>query len=306
MTDLEKIAYTKSFIDKLASGIDPTDGTPIPEQDVAAKQRVVGCFSYVSEVLGKLIASPNIVTDLYRVQDRTVTREVLSRIECTQYTVSVSAFAKRIDTALGSADKFTAHDLNPWLIHHGYLEKLVDFRDKSTKRPTQKGIELGILVEQSTTATGRVVSSVRLNRFAQQFIRDHLADIVAFSQRPPRLADQLPQISFSLTREQLAGFEFSEIPLSISQIASKLSTLNLEAKTGLKASDLADWLQYLGLLHTINCGGKNYKIPTDAGKQIGISIETRHGIGGDYYISLYSADAQRFIVDHIHGLIRVI
>ena len=292
MTDLEKIAYAKSFIDKLAAGIDPTDGTPIPDGDVAAKTRIVGCFSYVSEVLEKLVFSPETVTDLYRTQGRTVTAEVLARIECTQYSVSVSAFAKRIDTALGSAD--------------GYLEKLIDNRDKSFKRPTQKGIELGIVVEQSTTATGRVVSSVRLNLFAQQYIRDHLAEIVAFSQRPPRLADQLPQISFSLTREQLAGFEFSEIPLSISQIASKLSTLNLEAKTGLKASDLADWLQYLGLLHTVNCSGKNYKIPTDAGKQIGISIETRHGIGGDYYISLYSADAQRFIVDHIHGLIRVI
>ena len=103
MTDLEKIAYAKSFIDKLSAGIDPTDGTLIPEDDVAAKARIVGCFSYVSEVLGKLINTPNVVTDLYRVPERKLTAQVLSLIECTQFPVSISAFAQRIDAALHSS-----------------------------------------------------------------------------------------------------------------------------------------------------------------------------------------------------------
>ena len=63
MTDLEKIAYAKSFIDKLAAGIDPTDDSLIPEGDVAAKARIVGCFSYVSEVLGKLTNAPDTVAE---------------------------------------------------------------------------------------------------------------------------------------------------------------------------------------------------------------------------------------------------
>ena len=305
MTDLDKIAYAKSFIDKLASGIDPTDGTLIPEDDVAAKQRIVGCFFYVSEVLGKLINSPATIKNLYRVQGRTVTNEVLSRIECTQYPVSVQAFAQRIDAALGSVDKFTAHDLNPWLMHNGYLEKLIDYRDKSTKRPTQKGIEIGITVQQSTTATGRVVSSIRLNLFAQQFIRDHLAEIIAFSQKPPKLADQRPQIAFSLTRTQLDAFVPSEEPLSISQVTSMINGLNPQSKSVIKAGDLANWLQHLGLLHTVDHAGKNYRLPTEAGKQLGISVEARHGANGDYYIALYNACAQQFIADNIHGLIRV-
>ncbi len=33
MTELEKIAYAKSFIDKLANGINPLDDTPIPDDD---------------------------------------------------------------------------------------------------------------------------------------------------------------------------------------------------------------------------------------------------------------------------------
>ena len=35
MTDLPKIVYAKSFIDKLANGINPLNDTPIPEGDVA-------------------------------------------------------------------------------------------------------------------------------------------------------------------------------------------------------------------------------------------------------------------------------
>ena len=42
MTELEKIAYAKSFIDKLANGINPLDGTPIPDDDVANNVRQIG------------------------------------------------------------------------------------------------------------------------------------------------------------------------------------------------------------------------------------------------------------------------
>lgn len=306
MTDLEKLAYAKAFLDKLAAGIDPTDGTFIPENDVAAKTRVVGCFSYVSEVLGKLVNSPNTVADLYRVPERMITPQMLSSIDCSQYPVSVSMFAQRIDSALRLSKKFTAHDINPWLMHNGYLEKLIDYRDKSFKRPTQKGIEIGIVVQQSTTASGRVTSSIRLNMFAQQFIRDHLHEILAFSQSPPRLAD-LPAVNFTLTRTQLAACPISEVPLSISQIASQISALNLEnSPVGLKAGDLADWLMHLGLLCVTERNGKNYKLPTAAGREIGIFTEERHGPNGDYPIALYSAEAQQFIIDQIHRLIKVV
>lgn len=306
MTDLEKIAYAKSFIDKLAAGIDPTDDSMIPEGDVASKARIVGCFSYVSDVLGKLVNSPDTVANLYRTPERKLTSEVLARIECSQYPVSATAFAQRVDQALRSSKKFTAHEINAWLMHQGYLEKLIDHRDKSFKRPTQKGVEIGILVFQSTTQTGRVTSSIRLNLFAQQFIRDHLQEILAFSQSPPRLADQLPSVKFTLTREQLAACPVSEVPLSISEIASQISSLNLEdSSVGLKPGDLADWLVHLGILCVVERGGKNYKLPTNAGSEIGIIIEERRGLNGLYPIALYTADAQRFIIDHIHTLIKI-
>ena len=257
-------------------------------------------------VVGQFGSAPVRLTNLYRVPERKLTAQVLVSIECSQYPVSVSAFAQRVDQALRSTRKFTANEINAWLMHQGYLEKLIDYKDKSVKRPTQKGIEIGIFVHQSTTQTGRVTSSIRLNLFAQQFIRDHLQEILALSQSPPKLADQLPHVNFTLTHAQLASCPVSEVPLSISQIASQISSLNLlDSGVGLKAGDLADWLVHLGLLHVVERGGKNYKLPTNAGSEIGIIIEERHGQNGLYPIALYTTDAQRFIIDHIHTLIKI-
>lgn len=307
MTDLEKIAYAKSFIDQLAAGVDPTNGSPIPEHDVAAKQRVVGCFSYVSDVLGKLMSAPNVVTDLYRTQDVKLTPQLLATIECSQTPVSISAFAQRIDAAIHLPKKFTAADLTPWLIEQGYVEKLRDYKEKSYKRPTQKGIEIGIILDQYTTIAGKTTYSVKLNQFAQRFIRDRLPEIIAgASGRTTKLRAELPTVSFTLSQEQLSKFEFSETPIAISQITSMINLLNLDkTQTGLKAADLASWLVSMGLLEVIEHNGKSNKLPTKIGKELGISVDRRHGAAGDYLIALYDQNAQRFIIDNIHCLIRV-
>lgn len=55
MTELEKIAYAKSFIDKLANGINPIDDQPVAEYDVVNNVRLTRCFFYVSDILRQVI-----------------------------------------------------------------------------------------------------------------------------------------------------------------------------------------------------------------------------------------------------------
>jgi hypothetical protein len=57
MTELEKIAYAKSFIDKLANGVNPIDDTVIPDGDVVNNVRLSRCFFYVSDILRQVIAN---------------------------------------------------------------------------------------------------------------------------------------------------------------------------------------------------------------------------------------------------------
>lgn len=39
------------------------------------------------------------------------------------------------------------------------------------------------------------------------------------------------------------------------------------------------------------------------GKQIGISLETRNGINGEYQVVVYNKEAQAFILDNIDAII---
>ena len=55
MTEADKIAYAKMFIDKLADGINPLDDTRVAESDIVNNARISKCFSYVSDILQKVI-----------------------------------------------------------------------------------------------------------------------------------------------------------------------------------------------------------------------------------------------------------
>lgn len=303
MTELEKIAYAKSFIDKLAAGVDPTDGSPVPEGDVAARSRVVGCFSYVSDILGRLVDHPDAVTDLYRAPEWRVTPKVLAAIECSDRYVSLSSFANRIDCALCSQRKFTVHPINAWLMANGYLEEIQSAQGRSLKRPTQKGIDNGFLIEQRVSDTGRITLAIRLNYFAQCCIRDHLGQIVDASQGTPRVPGQA--LPFRITHEQLAAYVPCEQPILISQVAYMISCLKNDSSAGLKPTALTDWLVTLGLLEITNVNGKDYKLPSQTGRDLGISREDRQGQNGSYPVALYNAVAQRFIVDNLSAVAQV-
>ena len=54
MTELEKIAYAKSFIDKLANGINPINEEAVPDDDLINNVRISRCLFYVSEILERV------------------------------------------------------------------------------------------------------------------------------------------------------------------------------------------------------------------------------------------------------------
>lgn len=60
MTELEKIEYAKSFIDKLANGINPLDDSLVPDGDIVNNVRLSRCFFYVSDILRQVIENGSI------------------------------------------------------------------------------------------------------------------------------------------------------------------------------------------------------------------------------------------------------
>lgn len=112
-------------------------------------------------------------------------------------------------------------------------------------------------------------------------------------------------IPFSITPSQLAGFEFSPYSISGSEISKKLASL---VKNPLMKSfsvpKLNQWLIKKGLLYEITDSlGKPRKMPTEQGKNLGISSETKMGREGEYIAVLFDNKAQRFIISHIYEIL---
>lgn len=311
MTEIEKIAYAKSFIDKLAIGIDPTDGTLIPDGEVALNPRLSKCFLYVADILSKIIENPSALAEMYKTNEWVVTPDVLARIECSALRVGISTFAKRVNDALRSTRKFTATEINNWLLHEGYLTRIATSDNKMTKRPTQKGVNLGITMDEVIKDNGRAKYYVRCNVNAQRFIRDHLSEIIEFSKTsvvyPDTSVRRKPSEPFEITQAELAKFEFSETPLMISQITDRINALKTNTSAAkLKATDITEWLLSVGILKVVALDAKNYKLPSDIGSEMGISVERRSSSNGEYSIALYNIEAQKFIIDNLHAIVRII
>ena len=67
---------------------------------------------------------------------------------------------------------------------------------------------------------------------------------------------------------------------------------------------VTDWLITIGaLFEETNSNGKTVKTPTEEGERLGISVEIRTGLHGDYRVVVYNRDAQQFIIDNIYTII---
>lgn len=55
MTELETLERAKMYMEKLANGINPIDGSQMPDEEVVNNVRLSRCFFYVADVLRQVI-----------------------------------------------------------------------------------------------------------------------------------------------------------------------------------------------------------------------------------------------------------
>ena len=110
---------------------------------------------------------------------------------------------------------------------------------------------------------------------------------------------------FSLTVEQREAFDFSAVPIPISEISKRINMLSTnENMSTLSYVAIRDWLMSLGMLEqALDGNGKNVVRPTPQGESIGIALEARNGANGPYYVVVYNLAAQHFILDNLDAII---
>ena len=186
MTELEKIAYAKSFIDKLANGINPVDDTPIPEGDIANNVRLSRCFFYVSDILRQVIENGGTVVNQsarVRKQEFSLTSSERARLLVSEKALTVTEIANYLNGHINQeiTKKITGASINDWLMSIGLLEIVKLQNGKQRKQPTVQGNEMGIFVDERNGQFGQYYV-VLFTSDAQQLIYDNIEAIVSFKQ----------------------------------------------------------------------------------------------------------------------------
>lgn len=181
MTEVEKIAYAKSFIDKLANGINPLDDMPVPDNDIVNNVRLSRCFFYVSDILRQVCEKGGIKkrTRVPKIPF-SVSAEQLEQFEYSPTPISASVIAKKINEMANAEnmERISYRHITQWLLNIGMLCLVERGERKALKRPTDEGIKIGITVE---TRMGRYkeYEGVFYNEEAQRFILDNLDAVIA-------------------------------------------------------------------------------------------------------------------------------
>ena len=154
-------------------------------------------------------------------------------------------------------------------------------------------------------AINDVVNNVRISRcmfYVSDILRQILDNKGKFKVEMP---DKSP---FSITAEQLKNYEFSDTPISVTEIARKINSLiDCYSVKELKATNISNWLVEIDMLKNVtNPTGKTAKRPTENGINLGITTESRFSRYGDAYTAVvYNRNAQQFILDNIDAVIHI-
>ena len=186
MTELEKIQYTKSFVDQMANGVNPITGEPIPETDLLRHERISRGMQYVSNILQQTIIKTEAEQQREQVRrllsDRpsfTLPYEKRKQISLSDSPVSVSQIVRQINDQIEDPNmrRLQSKQVTEWLTVMGMLAVKNDQKGIPIKYPTDKGKQIGITSEHRS-ARGETYLVAVYSREAQQFIIDNLDAII--------------------------------------------------------------------------------------------------------------------------------
>ena len=170
-------------MEKLANGINPIDGSVIPDEDVVNNVRLSRCFFYVSDVLRQVIENGGVTPQKKSKKEPfSLTIEQREAFDFSAAPIPISEISKRINMLSANANMSTLSyaAIRDWLMSLGMLEHALDGNGKNVARPTPQGESTGIALEARNGANGPYFVVV-YNLAAQHFILDNLDAIIDYN-----------------------------------------------------------------------------------------------------------------------------
>ena len=180
MTEQEKLHRAKHYIDSLANGVNPLDGTLIPEQDIVNNVKISRCLFFVSDVLRKQLDGhePKKVSGKDKKQFYITEEEKLQYIP-SKTPIPASGISYKVNEILDEKKmrKVSYRTITAWLVKVGLMEEEEISAGKCRKVPTASGIAMGITTEIRTGVRGEYPCVV-YDEDAQEFVIENLNTIM--------------------------------------------------------------------------------------------------------------------------------
>ena len=181
MTELEKMQRARMYLDKLAEGVNPLDDSPLPEGDIVNNVRITRCLHYVSDVLRQVMEQGGIGPQENSVPPNgkripfRISAEALARYPMPGEAVPISEITKRINSLINTASmRQLSHTVvTSWLVEQNFLCVVTHPDGRTSKRPTENGLRLGISEEERMGQYGEY-HAVLYSPAAQRFILQNL------------------------------------------------------------------------------------------------------------------------------------
>ncbi len=188
MTEMEKIAYAKSFIDLLANGINPLNGERLSDEDIVNNVRISRCLFYVSSILQcEIDREEKKVNRIKRPKISkkkrfNITVEERDRYEFSPVPISVTAVTRKINSIVPEVyektmDSLSYRKINQWLLDTGLLVMEKNESGKYKPVPSEAGIEAGLEVRLWENH-GRKAKVTYFTEEAQRLIIDNIDAII--------------------------------------------------------------------------------------------------------------------------------
>lgn len=181
MNEIETIARAQMYLEKLANGINPLTDEEVDEGDVVNNVRISRCMLYASGILKKIVDNKGKFKA--EMPDRTpfaLTPEQLSNFEYSDKSLSVTEITKRLNALINPiyVKELKAGSITGWLTQINMLNDIV-VNNKTRKRPTEAGKNLGIIVEERVNQRGFTYEGVFYDLNAQHFIVDNIDAVIS-------------------------------------------------------------------------------------------------------------------------------
>ena len=176
MTELETLQRAKMYMEKLANGVNPINGTIIPDEDIVNNVRLSRCFFYVSDVLRQVIDNGGVTPQSNaKKKPFTLPAEKCKDFAFSAEPITITEIVKRMNDLVACENmiKLTTSVMLEWLLSIDALKIEPTSEGRSAKRPTNRGGVLGIRTETRNGANGPY-SVVVYNQEAQQFLLDNI------------------------------------------------------------------------------------------------------------------------------------